>query len=293
MLGEVLEDQLSIDATLPRTLFALLFRPGHLTNEYLKGRIASWVPPFRLYLATSVLFFLALSVTSRLGEFQATLTESGSGTAEPTVADALAQAIDSVRTTAGGAPADTAAPTTRRSPAESDLFFGVTLEPGEQGDTTPLADRWVVNTGFPSLDSAVLSRLRELSALPANEAGSRIVSAIIERIPTAMFILVPVFAALLKLLHVFRRRYYVEHFVFALHYHAFAFLGFLLLMIPWTPLRAVLGLWMGVYLWLAIRRVYGQGWLMTTGKWTLLNVAYFFVLVIGLLTTTVIALLLL
>ncbi|HEU0053304.1 MAG TPA: hypothetical protein VFQ39_09010, partial [Longimicrobium sp.] len=37
MLMEALEDQLSINAALPRTLSALFLRPGHLTREYMGG----------------------------------------------------------------------------------------------------------------------------------------------------------------------------------------------------------------------------------------------------------------
>jgi len=38
MLMEVMDDQLSLNSTLPRTIGALLFRPGHLTAEYVQGR---------------------------------------------------------------------------------------------------------------------------------------------------------------------------------------------------------------------------------------------------------------
>jgi len=48
MLKDVLEDQLALSGALPRTLVSLLFRPGHLTNEYIRGRIVSYIAPFRL-----------------------------------------------------------------------------------------------------------------------------------------------------------------------------------------------------------------------------------------------------
>ena len=47
---DALTDELSLEARLPRTLGALLFRPGFLTREYFAGRIARYVLPFRLYL---------------------------------------------------------------------------------------------------------------------------------------------------------------------------------------------------------------------------------------------------
>src|SRR5690606_29171625 len=61
MLKDVLEDQLALSGALPRTLVSLLFRPGHLTNEYIRGRIVSYIAPFRLYLVASVVFFVLFS----------------------------------------------------------------------------------------------------------------------------------------------------------------------------------------------------------------------------------------
>lgn len=61
ILSDTLEDQLALNAALPRTLGALFFRPGLLTREYVAGRIARYLPPFRLYLVSSVVFFVALS----------------------------------------------------------------------------------------------------------------------------------------------------------------------------------------------------------------------------------------
>jgi hypothetical protein len=51
------------DSRLWRTLFALWFRPGFLTREYLDGRRARYLPPLRLYLVVSLLCFLLASMT--------------------------------------------------------------------------------------------------------------------------------------------------------------------------------------------------------------------------------------
>lgn len=76
LVAEVLEDQLSINSALPRTLTALFLHPGRLTAEYSRGRIASFIAPFRLYLVASLIFFLVASVASRLG-LSAELTLNG------------------------------------------------------------------------------------------------------------------------------------------------------------------------------------------------------------------------
>jgi Protein of unknown function (DUF3667) len=62
LFGEVTEVLTHSDSRLWRTLRALLFRPGFLTQQFLAGRRASYLSPFRLYFAMSVIFFLVVSI---------------------------------------------------------------------------------------------------------------------------------------------------------------------------------------------------------------------------------------
>ena len=57
------------DSRLWRTLITLWFKPGKLTNEFIAGRRAAYVPPFRLYLIMSVIFFLLASVHGASKDF--------------------------------------------------------------------------------------------------------------------------------------------------------------------------------------------------------------------------------
>jgi hypothetical protein len=63
LLGEALEGLTHSDSRLWRTLLSLWFRPGVLTEEFLAGRRASSLPPFRLYLIISVVFFLIVAAS--------------------------------------------------------------------------------------------------------------------------------------------------------------------------------------------------------------------------------------
>ena len=73
----------------------------------------------------------------------------------------------------------------------------------------------------------------------------------------AMFLLLPTFALWLKLAYFSRRMRYTEHLVFALHVHAFWFLGLALAMsgVDWVILVSILGV--PVYTLMAMKRVYG------------------------------------
>jgi hypothetical protein len=63
LVHEVLEGLTHSDSRLWRTLLLLWFRPGALTEEFLAGRRAMSLPPFRLYLIISVTFFLIISAS--------------------------------------------------------------------------------------------------------------------------------------------------------------------------------------------------------------------------------------
>ena len=108
-------------------------------------------------------------------------------------------------------------------------------------------------------------------------------------LPTALFVLVPVFALLLKILYVYQRRLYMEHLVAALHGHAFV-CAMLLVVMAMSSIESALGspawlaapigwlewlasAWMPAYLWLHLKRVYRQGWLLTTINYALLGFA--------------------
>ncbi len=66
LAGETLSDTLSLDSRAMRTLKLLAFSPGKLTSEYFAGRRARYVPPVRLYLVISFLFFFILPQLSSL-----------------------------------------------------------------------------------------------------------------------------------------------------------------------------------------------------------------------------------
>lgn len=129
----------------------------------------------------------------------------------------------------------------------------------------------------------------------AADAQERLISQLFSALPQTMLLLLPLFAVLLKLFYVFRRRLYMEHLIVALHSHAFLFLALLLVVLltvlkgwlqphaAWIAdgvgwIRLGLLLWMPVYLLLMQKRVYRQGWPMTVFKYLLVGYCYSFLL---------------
>jgi hypothetical protein len=107
----------------------------------------------------------------------------------------------------------------------------------------------------------------------------------------AMFLLLPVFALVLKLLYLNRRLYYTEHLVFALHLHAFWFLaiGLALLPLPWVDGIALAAA--PLYALLAMRRVYAGRWWPLLLRAAVLSLAYLVTLGVALAGVALYALL--
>jgi len=123
-------------------------------------------------------------------------------------------------------------------------------------------------------------------------------------IPSTLFVLLPLFALMLKFAYLFKRRLYMEHLIVALHSHAFLCLALLLvfltmalehwlapqggaLKIAFDLVEAVLWCWMPLYLLLMQKRVYGQGWTMTLLKYTVIGFCYSMLLSFGAAFTTI------
>ena len=118
-------------------------------------------------------------------------------------------------------------------------------------------------------------------------ALSDLARSIIEQIPVVMFLMLPVFALLMKLVYIRRAWFYSEHLIFALHNHAVAFIGFTAIAIlvavagnpRWVTLSALAVLIsMNGYFLVAQKHVYGQGWVKTASKYLLLFVSYWIVI---------------
>jgi hypothetical protein len=62
LAGELVAESFSLDSRMGRTAWPFLARPGFLTAEWVAGRRTRYSSPVRLYLLTSLLFFLGASI---------------------------------------------------------------------------------------------------------------------------------------------------------------------------------------------------------------------------------------
>lgn len=186
---DFLGDYFTFDSLIIRSVRPLLFRPGFLTKEFIAGKRVKYIPPLRMFIFISIVFFLILGPVNQTIEMEKT-----------------------------------------EEAAFLDAYFNV----------------W-----FPRL----------------------------------FFLLLPLFALFLYFLFRKPGRFYLTHFIFSVHYHAFIFvlLIIMVLLIDYIfPSSVFLSQWsliitvtlLQIYLLIALRKVYEQRWLITVLKLFVLNIMY-------------------
>src|SRR5213075_2762410 len=123
------------------------------------------------------------------------------------------------------------------------------------------------------------------------------IATLFNNLPYMMLCCIPLFAFVLKILYIRRDIFYIDHLVYALHIHTFAYTGVMLIVLATIGLNHVaLGtitgsiialLWIAfvVQIFLSIRRVYRQGWFISIFKFLFGGFAYLIVLVSALAVT--------
>ena len=124
-----------------------------------------------------------------------------------------------------------------------------------------------------SVHPALSKKVAHFFSLSEQARQDTLLRALSSYAPYAIFAVMPLFAAFLKLLYFRSGRRYGEHLLFALHTNAFAFLALSLWMLvpDFIPLVGfLLGVWLVFYLPTAMRKVYGGGRLATALRWIVL-----------------------
>lgn len=243
-IHEFITHYIAVEGKLWRTLKLLLFKPGVLTNEYLAGRRASYIVPLRIFLSFSILFFATMKLSNVQVMNKGTDPDRGR---QEVLADSPAEGAGAVQ------------PPVAASAEEPAL---VQPDDGDDDDLREVA-------GF--ISPAAVARFESYMDLPPEQFNRVIAAGFYSYAPYAMLLLMPVFAFYLKVLYLGSGRRYGEHFLFALHTNAFAYLQITLMILsPWGFLTFLLGVWLVFYLPTAMRRVYGGSRAVTFLRWIVL-----------------------
>ena len=317
MLVDVLDEFLNWDSKFFATIALLLAKPWRLANEFLAGHRVRYVHPLRLYLLASILFFFAVNYSARGIRFEpGKISEKN----RADIAAAIAEKRNEIETELNKenfsedqrrkaqavldylskpSPAPTAA--AEEKPSPSTTAPSPPPAPGtdqQRREYGKIGERPFVVFDSEKKSSTPFERWIEGRAKDKmGEHGTKMglfIATLISNLPYMVLCCIPLFALVLKLLYIRRKVFYIDHLIYSLHIHTFAYLAIMLIVAITIGLnRAVPGalagwiiglLWVTftVQIFLSIRRVYRQGWFISVFKFFFGGFVYLIVLFMAL-----------
>jgi hypothetical protein len=264
--GDVTHSLLHLDSRVWQTIHLLVRRPGALTLEFIAGRHQQYIPPFRLYLAVSILYF-ALSALLQGLDFSG-VDAAGDGVFEQVSVDIAGEVKRELETE--GIPA------TKIEDALKDV------------------DRCKISLfGDTPNSTAFEQALARACEQMKRDGGKLFAERFAATAPKLMFVFLPLMAAVAMLFYWRPRRLYAEHLVLFLHNHALMFLliGFTSILGAISsiafPLAGLLDLanvllwcYFPFYVYRSMRVVFGNARALTLVKFFAISTIYIALLVV-------------
>src|SRR6266700_7076136 len=231
VIADLLDEFLNWDSKFFATIGLLLVRPWKLTNQFLAGHRVRYVHPLRLYLLASILFFFAVNYGAKglhlepgkLGpkdraELEADLKK---GDLPPAVREELETLLREPPSPPAPSPStDSSSPPPAPGTDKQRHEYGKIGERpfvafAQAKSTTPF-ERWIE------------ARAKEKMGEHGTKMGL-FIATLFSNLPYMMLCCIPLFAFVLKILYIRRHIFYIDHLIYALHIHTFAYTGVMLI----------------------------------------------------------------
>ncbi|WP_461491538.1 DUF3667 domain-containing protein, partial [Pontibacter sp. HJ8] len=273
------------------SLVPLFTKPGFLTKEYFAGRRASHLNPISLYIFISILFFFLFTANSNSNK-KDILEENVTG--ENTLTQAEAEKAKEI---VGNAVSEKAGAYTysvlQNAQAISDSAGeqkGVVVFTNPAATEPDAKQAAKKSTDSKADENVVVHSLQtKIRKVMDDDLSSELFkNKLVSHLPKMMFILLPLFALILKLVNRRPTKYYVEHLVYSIHVHSFLFLfASILIVLSWLLpffedgiqfFGFIVVLW---YIYRSMRNIYGSSRRRTIYKFFLLSFAYSFLMLLS------------
>src|SRR6266581_8358566 len=283
VLADLLNEFLNWDSKFFATIGLLLVRPWRLTNQFLAGHRVRYVHPLRLYLLASILFFFAVNYWAKSIHLQPSKITSKDRAEIEAALEARnltpeqRAKVEGALNMANMSPEVAAIMAAKRRDTTPEEPATPQATPTSKETATPLVDSTPAffQSGNPStpFEKWIETRAKE----KIGEHGTNLqlfAKTLISNLPYMVLCCIPLFAFVLKILYVRRKVFYIDHLIYALHIHSFAYVGIMLIVLATIGLNRTapspIAGWIIALLWIAfvvqiflsIRRVYRQGWFM-------------------------------
>jgi hypothetical protein len=291
LISHFFQDITHFDGKFFSTVKYLITKPGFLSKEYMIGRRASYVNPIRMYIFTSAFFFLIFFSFFKIdnGTVGTTSTTMNGKTfaqlelMDSSAFDAFTKKVNK----------EDGKPAIAMSRPEFKKYFDSSLENGNF-QFTP--GHYRSKAEYDSLlrsgkkkhnwfERQMIYKNIEINEKFKGRKGeifTTFSNILLHSLPQMFFILLPLFALLLKLLYIRRKNYYyVNHGIFSIHFYIFSFIAMLVMFafnklnsqLHWTIItiaETIIGFGIFFYLYKAMRKFYLQRRAKTIIKFLLL-----------------------
>lgn len=278
----------SFDARFFKSFIPLMIKPGYLASKFIEGKRLLYLHPAQMYLFISVVFFFLFSFTARQQadslnkELKKTLEKSEQvvviDSVEQRKNDSIKKAeikkvLDNNKFLTGMDSKEIDSIIAKEDFNRKNVNFGFNEEEIDSLLEANATDNEIYTHMGLDEDAGWLQRKFYGQVLKFYKArdGGNILKAFYDTIPIALFFLLPIFAFILKLLYYNKGRY-AHHLVFSFYYFSFLFMVFSIIFginlihdIPdWIDWLIAFSTF--IYLFLALKRFYGQGWFLSFFK---------------------------
>jgi hypothetical protein len=223
MIYDFVGNLFAFDTRFFTTFKYLLFRPGFLTKEFFAGRRVRYSPPFRIFVFLSFVMFLLLQMLSdraveNLEISKPVLSSHENSTHQPQNYIRLNTGTDSLVNT-----------------SQVDSLNEVKLDTTSEGISVNVSFD-DINSIRNALEQEAVHYEKKLQITKDPERRRKfqkyvlmfrmpelVIAKVLKYLSWAFFLLLPLFALILKLFFIRKKRYFIQHFIFSIHVHSMIF----------------------------------------------------------------------
>lgn len=276
LFNNTISNYFSVDARFFKSFFPLMFKPGYLAKQFVEGRRLLYLHPAQIYLFISVVFFFLFSFISQKQVESVDSAIKKDIERSQVYKDSINQKRKDTLTVISEQPqlnnkdqsqASIAKTQRYQSDPKSEIKFDFNEFEIDSMITSGASDQEIyLKMGMKDDDNYIVQRFFKqiLKFFKTKSAGS-ILQTFVDSIPLAMFILLPIFALILKLFY-YRKGKFAYHLVFSFYFFSFLFTVFTLLVIAnliwkdfpgWIMTLVMFSTFF--YLFIGVKLFYGQG----------------------------------
>ena len=278
------------DGSFFSTLKYLIIKPGFLSREYKAGRRSAYLNPVRMYIFTSAIFFLIFFSVSHISEDSGNRIFNGRTLDQVKKMDTADFNAFTKELNNGKAMSQKQFQEYADSMAKGTIqFSGIQYKSKAAYDS--LAKKGTVKDNWFEKQIAYKQiEIQEKYKDNPHQISQVFLNNLLHSFPQMLFISLPLFAFILKLLY-FRRKdfYYAAHAIYSIHLYVFVFIMLVLVIamrelkdyIHWSIFDYLTGaivIYIFYYQFRSMRKFYLQRRAKTILKYLLLNITMFFII---------------